>query len=253
MADRLRLPPVIGHRGAALTAPENTVAGFRKAAELGTPWVEFDVRLTADGHCVLFHDDTLDRIAGRPGRMEEIPSAVALRLDAGSWFGGAFAGEPIPTLDAALDVIGGLGMGALIELKPNLHGADALVQGVIRAASRNWPRDALPPVISSFDRTILAVARRLAPGFPRALIARRIPPRWRGRAEALGCASIHIRNQALSRVRAARIKKAGFQLAVWSVDDRERARELWDWGVDAVITGAPGTIMAARRKWETRT
>ena len=250
MAARLRLPPVIGHRGAALTAPENTLAGFRKAAELGAPWVELDVRLTADGHCVLFHDVTLDRIAGRPGRMEEIPSAVAFRLDAGSWFGGAFAGEKIPTLDAALDVIGGLGMGALIELKPNQDRADVLVQGVIRAASRSWSGDAPSPVISSFDRTIVAAARRLAPGFPRALIAKRMPRGWLGLAEALGCASIHIHNRALSRVWAARIKKAGIQLAVWAVDDRERAQELWDWGVDAVITDAPDTLLAARRDWE---
>src|ERR1700719_4123597 len=57
----LRLPPVIGHRGAAAQAPENTLAGLRRAKAVGCAWVEFDVRLTGDGALVLCHDPRLDR------------------------------------------------------------------------------------------------------------------------------------------------------------------------------------------------
>ncbi len=60
-ASGLDLPPVIGHRGAAAAAPENTLAGMRMARELGARWVEFDIRLSADGQCIALHDDTIDR------------------------------------------------------------------------------------------------------------------------------------------------------------------------------------------------
>src|SRR5580704_12278143 len=93
----LRLPPVIGHRGAAAQAPENTLAGFRAARALGCAWVEFDVRLTVDGVPVVCHDDKLDRTSNGRGRISKLPLAAIRMLDAGSWFGPAFAGERIPT------------------------------------------------------------------------------------------------------------------------------------------------------------
>ena len=85
------LPPVIGHRGAAAYAPENTLAGFVKAAEQGVTWVEFDVRLTRDGVPVLIHDDDLDRTTEGSGLVANATLKQIKELDAGSWFGAAFA------------------------------------------------------------------------------------------------------------------------------------------------------------------
>src|SRR5437764_8171860 len=98
----LPLPPVIGHRGAAASAPENTLAGLRRAKALGCTWVEFDVRLTADGALVLCHDARLDRTTDRTGRVAAQSLATVRQCDAGSRFGPAFAGEPVPTLGEAL-------------------------------------------------------------------------------------------------------------------------------------------------------
>src|SRR5512136_2456131 len=80
-------PRIIGHRGAALSAPENTLAGFCMAAARGVTWVEFDVRLTCDGRCILLHDDTLDRTPSGRGPASALSFAEIRRLDAGSWFG----------------------------------------------------------------------------------------------------------------------------------------------------------------------
>jgi len=91
------LPCVIGHRGAAASAPENTLAGLRRAAALGCGWVEFDVRLTADAALVLCHDSRLDRTTLGVGRIASLPLQRVRDCDAGSWFGSEFAGEPIPT------------------------------------------------------------------------------------------------------------------------------------------------------------
>ena len=80
------LPPVMGHRGAKGHAPENTLAGLRKAAGLGCRWVEFDVKLTADGELILFHDDSLRRTTDGRGAVADKTLAEIRSLDAGRWF-----------------------------------------------------------------------------------------------------------------------------------------------------------------------
>ena len=92
------LPRIIGHRGAALHAPENTLAGLREAARQGCRWVEIDVRLTADGGLVLMHDPTVDRTTTAAGRVRELALAEIAGMDAGARFGAAWAGEPVPAL-----------------------------------------------------------------------------------------------------------------------------------------------------------
>ena len=188
---RFRLPCVIGHRGAARDAPENTLAAFRLAAAHGAPWVEIDVRRSAEGRCVVFHDETLKRVCGRADRVEDTPLAVLRGLDAGAWFDPAFAGQTIPTLDETLDALAELGLGVVVEIKP-APGAEArLVEGVLEALARRRPAAAL---LSSFQVEILSQAKRMAPDVPRALNARRVSGAMLDRAEELGCVSVHLRH-----------------------------------------------------------
>jgi glycerophosphoryl diester phosphodiesterase len=97
----------IGHRGAARFAPENTLAGIQKALELGFEYIEMDLRSTQDGVPVLLHDTTVDRTTNGSGRIGELTYAEVARLDAGSWFDPAFAGERIPRLEEALQLLQG--------------------------------------------------------------------------------------------------------------------------------------------------
>src|SRR5438094_7725558 len=107
--DPLQPRPVIGHRGAAEHAPENTLAGLRRAKQLGCAWVEFDVRLTGDGALVLCHDGRLERTTTGRGRLSAQSLGAIRRCDAGSWFAPEFAGEIVPTLDEALLLAAKLG------------------------------------------------------------------------------------------------------------------------------------------------
>src|SRR5579862_6026518 len=109
--------PVIGHRGAAARAPENTLAGLRCAKALGCAWVEFDVRLTGDGALVLCHDPRLDRTTNGSGLVSAMSLAAIRELDAGRWFDASFAGEKVPTLEEVLVLAGELDLGANIEIK----------------------------------------------------------------------------------------------------------------------------------------
>ncbi len=120
---------VVAHRGASRHAPENTLAAFRKAIELGADLIEFDVRQTRDGHLVVMHDDTVDRTTDGRGRVSQMTLEEIRKLDAGSWFGPQFKGERVPTLDEALETIKG---GALPDIDFKAGTPEKLVEAVAR-------------------------------------------------------------------------------------------------------------------------
>lgn len=99
------LPKLVGHRGACDVAPENTLASFQRALDDGVDIVELDVRLSADGYVVVFHDEMVDRTTDGNGIVGGLTLAELQKLDAGSWFDARFAGERIPTLDAVFDLV----------------------------------------------------------------------------------------------------------------------------------------------------
>jgi len=241
----LVLPRVIGHRGAAALAPENTLAGLRRAAATGVTWVEFDVMLTGDAVPVLFHDDNLKRITGRNAPMSGTPYEIVRGLDAGAWFGPEFAGERIPTLEAALALVRDLGLCANIEIKPTPGRDRETAAAVVETILRCWPARAPSPLISSFKRDCLAVVRDRAPDLPRGLLALRLPRDWLSAVRALACSTVHVAGRRLTAKRAARIKTAGYGLAAFTVNDVARARTLLGWGVDSIITDSPDVMVAA--------
>src|SRR5476649_2047613 len=111
-------PPVIAHRGGSAYAPENTMAAFVKAAQLGIKWVEFDVMLSACNQAIVFHDEILDRTTNAHGAVSDYTYAYLSTLDAGSWFDPAFSGERIPKFVDLLQFLDGANMQANVEIKP---------------------------------------------------------------------------------------------------------------------------------------
>jgi glycerophosphoryl diester phosphodiesterase len=233
----LDLPRVIGHRGAMAYAPENTAASFREAKARGCAWVEFDVRLTRDGVPVLIHDDALNRTTNGKGRVAA--------LDAGLWFGPEFAGERILTLARAVALLGELDLGANIELKPVRKHQTEMAKAVAAVLAPRWPEHLPPPLLSSFDRKVLAALAALEVPWPRGYLAKALPRRWRSEARRLGCRSIHCAHQRLKPAQARAVKAAGFVLTAYTVNDPARAATLFDWGVDAVFADAPDRLMDA--------
>lgn len=118
MAQKARLgrPLAMGHRGASGSAPENTMASFQRAKDLGADAVECDVHLSADGHLIVIHDATLDRTTNGRGPVSTLPMNQLKALDAGAWFGPAFSGEPLPTLEELLEW-SATGLPVVIEVK----------------------------------------------------------------------------------------------------------------------------------------
>lgn len=235
--------PLIGHRGVAAHAPENTLASLRKAAEMGLRWVEFDVRLSRDGHVMLFHDEHLSRTTDGRGRLGEHDLAVLKTLDAGSRFSPLFRGEQIPTLAEAIAVLRPLNLGANVELKPDSgrerETARAVVQ-VLRDALRNdWPAALPAPVISSFSMLALSESAAAAPEWEHALLVKTIPDDWQRRLAALGARALHCNARWLGPKRAAQVRGVGVPLRCYTVNSAAMAQKLFGWGVNAVFTDAP--------------
>lgn len=239
------LPAVIGHRGAAARAPENTLAGLRRAKELGCAWVEFDVRLTADGAPVLCHDARLDRMTDGVGPVAAQTLAAVRQLDAGSRFAPAFAGERVPTLDDALSLAAELDLGANIEIKAE-RGREYATAAAVAAAIGRLGGTAPALLASSFLPDALTALRAVAPRIPRGVLFRIVPRDWAHVAARCGCVMIGADHRRLRPHRVAEIRAAGYRLAAYTVNDPARARLLFAWGVASVFSDAPDIILKGR-------
>jgi glycerophosphoryl diester phosphodiesterase len=236
---------VIGHRGAAGCAPENTLAGLRKASELKCRSVEFDVRLTADGQLILLHDERLERTTNGRGKAALLPLAEIQRYEAGCRFGSAFLGERVPTLAEAVALLGELGIGANVELKA-VRGREAETGAMAAALLRGlWPPQLPAPLISSFSPKALAAAQASAPRIARGILFRTVPRNWRAVAEKLGCATIHADHCRLHPALVAEIRESGYPLLAYTINDPGRANTLFGWGVTSVFSDVPHILFAA--------
>jgi glycerophosphoryl diester phosphodiesterase len=243
------LPAVIGHRGSAASAPENTLASLRTAAEQGTKTVEFDAKLTGDGVVILMHDSLLDRTTNGHGPVATTTWAEIAKLDAGSWFGKAWRGIGVPTLEQALALLVELDIEANIEIKPCLGREVETAKAIVKSIEAHWPKDRGGLLLSSFARDGLAAARDAAPQLPRGLLIWEKPADWTAAAAALACRSVHCAIQHLTPEWAAEIKRLGYDLAAYTVNDPAAAWQLRGWGVDSIITDSPGVLRAALQGW----
>jgi len=107
----------VSHRGAAAIAPENTMSAVMSGVSAGAPFVEIDVRLTADRIFILMHDSTVDRTTDGEGPVRELEWDYIKGLDAGGWFAWAFKGEQVPALDTVLEYMKGKPSTLVVEVK----------------------------------------------------------------------------------------------------------------------------------------
>lgn len=239
-----RRPRVLGHRGASAHVTENTLDAFRRAMADGADGVELDVQRCATGEVVVFHDDDLRRLAGRPGSIARLPLA-ALREAR------LIGGGEIPTLAEALEACG---PGALVnvELKHDgllPWGCPALVDAVAEVVARaNAARRVL---ISSFSPTAIWLWRRVRPDVPCGLLfqaPRRFHRPWPLHTDwllpLLGPAAVHPESRLCTAAAVAAWQRRGYQVNVWTVDGAARLRELAALGVSGIITNDPARTLS---------
>ncbi|SFK31486.1 glycerophosphoryl diester phosphodiesterase [Halobacillus dabanensis] len=156
----------VAHRGAAGYAPENTIAGFDLAVDMKADYIEIDLQRSKDGELVLIHDTTVDRTTDGTGKVGDLTYEQLKSLDAGSWKGEKFAGEPIPTFEEILDRYYGK-VGILIELKaPQLYpGIEEQVAEVLKERNLDKPQNE-KIIIQSFNFESMKKMDKLLPKVP---------------------------------------------------------------------------------------
>ncbi|MDR1852707.1 MAG: glycerophosphoryl diester phosphodiesterase [Propionibacteriaceae bacterium] len=230
---------VFGHRGLPSQCPENTLVSFNRAADVGAKWIETDVDVLADGTISICHDWTLDRTTNMAGSYNSLTAVDLEKIDAGSWFGPEFAGEPLPTLPQLIQVLNNRGLNANIEIKANTAGISAVrpfIDGLSAALEKLDPEREV--IISSFNWLILAEVKRALPQYPVACLWETVAfyDDWRTSLELTGAEYAHLENTGLTKERVEAIREAGFRVNVWTVNEPARANELFNWGVDGIFT-----------------
>lgn len=230
---------VQAHRGASVIAPENTLAAFRAAAEAGAKWVELDVALSADGHLIVIHDDSVDRTSSGSGSLGELSQSEIAALDAGSWFSQDYQDERIPTLAETIAALGELGLSANVEIKQHKHhkSLDQLV-GAVQAdiAKRSGSTEIM---ISSFDPEALKAMHALEPELEMAMLWGRPPEDWAVQLAAIPASTIHMHFKALSIGMLEETTRRGIKVRAWTCNDPVQLVSFWDAGLTGVITDNP--------------
>lgn len=237
------LPRVYAHRGASSLAPENTIASFSKAMEVGAHWFEFDVDVIGDGTLIVLHDDRLDRTTSGKGGYYALGYSDIRRLDAGAWFSPTYRFERIPEAADVISFANAHRMGMNLEIKPCRAGA-ALRETLIENLSVALDAVADPSrlIVSSFDHDLLVDFHAARPAIALGWLFEREGqpgPTWQEGAAALGCAAIHPDVTGLTKEEVCEMRDAGFDVNAWTVNDVGLARELASWGVTGVFTDRP--------------
>jgi len=262
-------PQVVAHRGASEDAPEHTLAAYRKAIEDGADALECDVRLTADGHLVCVHDRRVNRTSNGRGAVSALELADLAALDFGSWKNrDAWRGrdeEPdwehrpedregtsVLTLERLLELVSDAGrrVELAIETKHPTRWAGQVEERLLTLLKRfglDAPATAAesPVRIMSFSARSLHRVRAAAPTLPTVYLVQWLSPRLRdGRLPAgVGIAGPSVRIVRSHPGYVERLKQAGHQVHVWTVNEPEDVDLCVRLGVDAIITNRPRAVL----------
>ncbi len=235
-------PLNFAHRGASYEAPENTLAAFLLAVELGADGLELDVQLSKDGEVVVIHDLVLETTTDGQGPVRSRTLAQLRELDAGSSFDPIFAGQRIPTLQEVIEAVGG---SALLNIELKTVGArdDGLAAAVVRLIEENHLLDRV--VVSSFNPTAVRRVKRLNPWIPTGLLYSRDMPfflRWPWLRHLLRPDALHPHHSMVDGEYVRWAKERGYRVHTWTVDDPGQMWQLVRAGVDLIITNRPDLL-----------
>lgn len=236
-------PRWIAHRGAGKLAPENTLAAFREGASHGYKMFECDVKLSADGVPFLLHDATLERTTNAAGPLRGQSNVAGFhpwhalsQLDAGSWHSAAYAGEPLPTLEAVARYCLHKHFFLNIEIKATPGTEHHTGAEVARHAARLWQDAAVPPLLTSFDVESLEGALQSAPALPRGLLLDELWTGWLECALTLGCQAVVCNHRLWDTSSVTQAQSAGFRTLSYTVNEEVDAQRLIALGTDGIIT-----------------
>jgi glycerophosphoryl diester phosphodiesterase len=237
-----RRPLILAHRGARDRAPENTMAAFRLAAEMGAHGIELDVQLSKDGEAVVIHDFNVDRTTNGKGPAGDLTLAELQKLDAGSWYSPEYASQRIPTLALVFQELGPR-LTLNVELKKPISHKNELEPEVVRLIEDSNLTERV--IISSFNPLALRRVRRLNPHISTGLLYWPDQPFYlRGRwlQPLVQAQALHPRWDMIDAQFVTRCHQRGLAVRPWTCNEPDAMRRLIDWHVDAIITDYPDLL-----------
>jgi glycerophosphoryl diester phosphodiesterase len=237
----------IAHRGASGHAPENTMAAFRRAVELGAHFIETDLQITRDARVIAIHDFTLDRTTNGKGQVHLLPLEEILALDAGGWYGGrgaaVFSGERVPTLKEILDFAKEHDVIFYLEIK---SGPAWGIEHAVVAALRDQNASARV-VILSFDPATLDSVHRLDSTMMTGFLLEHPSNDLVERTVRAGARQIVARGDLITPDVVEKAHSAGLQVVAWTINETEQMLRLIAAGVDGIITDYPDRLLSVLR------
>ena len=234
---------IYAHRGASGYAPENTMAAFRKAVELGSDGIECDVQMTTDGRLVVCHDETLERTTDGKGFIKDYSYDELRELDAGSWFDGRFRNERIPRLVELLELVKDNNMLLNIEIKSGIVLYPGIEEKIL--AQVDAFRLQKKTIISSFNHYSVKKCRDIAPWARTGILYMEGLYKPWNYMDTLDCRYAHPFYLALAPEISKELKARGYKINVFTINDPKEAVRLAEMGVDGIITNFPDRIAEA--------
>ncbi|MDR2096127.1 MAG: glycerophosphodiester phosphodiesterase [Treponema sp.] len=229
---------VVAHRGYSGLYPENTMTAFIKAAEAGADEIELDVQLSKDGAVVIIHDESLERVTGKPGWVRDFTLEELRTFDVSVLYRGEFGFNPIPSLDEYFSWVKATSITTNIELKNSLYYYEGLEEKTIELIRKHGLEGRV--IFSSFNHGSLFKCKKLAPAIPCGLLV--------GHADA-GNAGLYVKScgmeyyhpniATLTRETVENCHANGIELNVWTVNDMAGLLRLETWNCRGIITNYP--------------
>lgn len=236
------LPKIVAHRGYSAVFPENTLAAFAGALDIGADYIELDVQLSKDGQVVILHDGSLTRTTGVDGAAADYTLEELSQMDAGSWFDASFSGEKIPTLQEALELIRDTDVSCKVYLElKDIGDVEGFEEAVLEVTDQSGMTDRC--MFASFRYEYLEHLKELNENlvtlYNTSSGKTTLPEEF-----PADCYGLNLDVVTEETVRA--IHQSGGQAFVWTVGTPEQVKNVQAMGIDGIVTNDPGMARVIR-------
>lgn len=240
---------IIAHRGASGYAPENTMASFRKAIEMGAEGIELDVHLSRDRNLIVMHDEWVNRTSNGNGLIKDMTLKELKKLDCGSWYGEEFAGQQIPVLEEVLELLKNWNGILNIEIKDGSDLYPGIERKVIDTVRMFCFEEKV--IFSSFNhcsiRDIKSNASYLKAGL---LYGEKLYEPW-NYAKVVGAEALHPPFYIVDENTVYCCRANNIAINTWTVNEETAMEKLAKYGVDGIITNYPDIAVKIRNAVQT--
>ncbi|MGO1820040.1 MAG: glycerophosphodiester phosphodiesterase [Senegalia sp. (in: firmicutes)] len=240
-------PIIYAHRGAKGYRPENTMAAFKLAMEMGADGIETDIHLSKDGYLVLIHDEKVDRTTTKKGYIKDMTLDQIKLLDAGSKFSEEFAGEEIPTLEELIILTKDTDIILNIEIKNNKMNYPKIEEKLVELIKKYKIEERV--IISSFNHNTIYKIKELDENLKTGILYSRNIKRPIRFAKNIREDALHPKHKRVDFKLMIKAKLTGLEINTFTINNTKQMNKMFKYRVDGIITDYPDKAIEFRKRW----